>query len=393
MFRSFFIGGFECSTHRLRCGKRLDLVAATRHDQYAAADYRRLAEQGIRTAREGIRWHLIERTPGRYDFASALPLLRAARDAKIEVIWDLCHYGWPDDIDVFRPEFVRRFARLARAFAELHRDETDAVPYFVPINEMSFLSWMGAEVGAVNPFAEERGFELKCQLVRATIEAVEAVRDVAPRARIFSVEPTFNVVPALGRPEDAEAAEDYRQLQYQAWDMLTGRIWPQLGGDEKYLDVLGVNYYPWNQWLYAGPKHGGATIDRRHPGWRPLRSMLRETFERYERPLFIAETGCEDDARPRWLRHVANEARAALREGTPVDGICLYPIVNFPGWENERHCHNGLWDYADDHGHREIYAPLANELRLQQLLVERLRDGRAPRRDDTVELPVPADAV
>src|SRR5439155_6490446 len=79
MFQSFFMGGFECSTHRLRSGRRLDLIAATAHDRFAAEDYARLKTRGLRVAREGARWHLIEQTPGHYDFSSVLPLLRAAR--------------------------------------------------------------------------------------------------------------------------------------------------------------------------------------------------------------------------------------------------------------------------------------------------------------------------
>ena len=46
--------------------------------------------------------------------------------------------------------------------------------------------------------------------------------------------------------------------------------------------------------------------------------------------------------------------------------MCLYPILNHPGWLDGRHCHNGLWDYADAHGHRDIYKPLARELRRWQ---------------------------
>jgi hypothetical protein len=56
----------------------------------------------------------------------------------------------------------------------------------------------------------------------------------------------------------------------------------------------------------------------------------------------------------------------------PVEGICLYPILNHPGWDNDRHCCNGLWDYADETGEREIYQPLAQELRQQRTLVDSL---------------------
>ena len=43
-WRSFFMGGFECSTHRLQSGRRLDVIGATAHDRFALEDYRRLAD-------------------------------------------------------------------------------------------------------------------------------------------------------------------------------------------------------------------------------------------------------------------------------------------------------------------------------------------------------------
>src|SRR4029078_1603389 len=81
IFKSFWMGGFECSTHRLPrrkalnsfAGLRLDLTAATRHDECALQDYARLQDVGIRTARDGVRWHLIEKAPSRYDFSSLVP--------------------------------------------------------------------------------------------------------------------------------------------------------------------------------------------------------------------------------------------------------------------------------------------------------------------------------
>jgi hypothetical protein len=64
-----------------------------------------------------------------------------------------------------------------------------------------------------------------------------------------------------------------------------------------------------------------------------------------------------------------------MERGIPIEGICLYPIVNHPGWDDDRHCHNGLWDYADAHGQREIYEPLEAEIhRWQQVFDARNRD-------------------
>ena len=117
LFTSFFLGGFECSTHRRRDGRRLDLLAATSHDRLAARDYREVAGFGLRTVRDGLRWHLIEARPRDYDWSSFLPMLRAARAAGVQVVWDLCHYGWPDDVDIWTPAFVDRFAAFAAAAA------------------------------------------------------------------------------------------------------------------------------------------------------------------------------------------------------------------------------------------------------------------------------------
>src|SRR5580765_5854152 len=90
ILKSFFGGGFECSTHIRRSGKRLDLIASTRHDEFAQADYQRFQNEGLRVAREGVRWHLVEARPGHYDFSSVLPIVAAARNTETQVIWDLC---------------------------------------------------------------------------------------------------------------------------------------------------------------------------------------------------------------------------------------------------------------------------------------------------------------
>src|SRR6059058_966760 len=69
LFRSFWSGGFECSTDINSRGVRLDMTAGVQHDVCAAEDYRMLRETGILTARDGLRWHLIDKG-GRLDWSS-----------------------------------------------------------------------------------------------------------------------------------------------------------------------------------------------------------------------------------------------------------------------------------------------------------------------------------
>lgn len=374
LFPSFFSGGFECSTFKRRSGQRMDFIDATRHDHFARQDYLRLKQQGIRLAREGVRWHLIEKRPGHYDFSSVERLARAARETGTLVIWDLCHFGWPDHLDPFSPEFVSSLAHYAAATAKFLVRELPAPLWFVPINEISFFSWSAGDEGSMYPFVTGRGFELKTQLVRAAIAAMDAIWSTARSARFVHVDPIIHVVASPRHPEEQGAAEAYRLSQFQGWDMLAGRLCPELGGHERYLDVIGVNFYPHNQWFYNLKDFRRirkfTPLSRRHPSYRPLREILSEVHQRYRRPFMIAETGAENRARTGWLRYVCQEAKAIFDRGLPLHGICLYPILNHPGWIDDRHCHNALWDYPDENGNRPIYKPLAAELRRWQKVFE-----------------------
>jgi hypothetical protein len=222
------------------------------------------------------------------------------------------------------------------------------------MNEISFLAWAGADVGCMFPFELARGVELKVQLVRACIAAIDAIRAVLPGARFVQPDPLIHIVPAAEHPKTWRRVEADRLLQFQAWDMLAGSIWPELGGHPGYLDIIGVNFYPENQFMLDG-----TTIPRGDPRYKPFSQLLLEVWHRYGRPLLITETGSEGESRADWLAYVAAESEIALAQGCELHGITLYPIVNHPGWEDGRHCHNGLWDYADERGERALYEPLA----------------------------------
>ena len=363
LFRSFTQAGFESSKHVLKSGKRLDLIASTGHDLWAERDYMALKELGILTVREGVRWHLIEQKPHEYDFRSASTILEAAKHQGIQVVWDLLHFGWPDFLDIFEPEWVAAFGEFAGAFAQFLQREAPGCAFIAPVNEISFASWAGGDVGYLNPFSIGRGAELKRQLVRGAIAASEAVRRFLPETCLVSAEPVIHICGDPARPADVVEAAQYRSSMFESWDMLLGRAQPELGGKECYLDVVGVNYYDRNQWWNHGP-----TIRRHEPGYRPFREILIEVYERYRRPVFISETGTEGEDRPHWFAYIATEARAALSAGVDLQGICLYPIVNHPGWDDDRQCPNGLWDYPSPSGEREIYQPFAEELARQKNL-------------------------
>lgn len=362
LFNSFFFGGFESSTQRRRDGVRLDLIASTEHDARAAEDYALMASHGIRTVRDAARWHLIEALEGRFGFASLLPQVRAAQATGTQVIWDLFHYGMPNNVDLFDPGFVDRFAAYAKAVAGVIRDETDTVPFFTPVNEISFFAWAAGDTAYLNPFARGRGGEVKAILVRACIAAIEAIRDIVPTARFAVAEPLINILPQSGSTDHLRAASDYMDAQFEAVDMLAGKRAPELGGGPQYLDVVGINYYFNNQWV-----DHGRTVFMGDPIYRPPRELLKIVHDRVERPVFIAETGTEGVGRAPWLHHIADEVAAASDAGVPIAGLCLYPVLSHIGWDDTRRCPNGLFEAFGDGAPRTVWQPLADELARQQM--------------------------
>jgi hypothetical protein len=338
-------------------------LAATEHDRFALSDYRRLRELGITTVREGIRWHLIERQPHRYNFGSELPLLDAGLEAGVEQIFDLFHFGWPDHLDIFSADFVSSFAELAFEWSRLLRSRGVSRPLVAPCNEISFFSWAGGDEAYLNPFEQCRGGELKRQMVKAAVAASQILIDEFPSMTLLWPEPVIHIVGDPNKPGDDEDAERYRLSMFEAWDMISGRVSPELGGQAGFLQVIGVNFYDRNEWV-----NHGRTLKPTDAEYKPFSRILEEVWNRYRVPIFVSETGTEDEKRPAWFALIANEVRTAIKQGVPVHGICLYPVVNHPGWNDDRHCYNGLLDYPDAEGHRSIYEPVAAEIANQQSL-------------------------
>ena len=374
-FASFFQAGFECSSHRRRDGVRLDLIRATSHDRHVDSDYRQCAELGLLTLRDGLRWHLIEQSPGRYDWSSWLPALEAAERHGLQIIWDLFHYGSPDCIDQAAPDFAKRFTDFAIAALELNETVSGRPPTVCPLNEINFLAWAVDDGYFPRVGPDEKGW-FKRHLVRTAITASRAIKQRWPASTIVWAEPLIHIAPHDHRRQTVRAAQQNLQGMYQSYDWIMGLAEPELGGDRSLVDVVGWNFYPHNQWYFQGP-----TIPMGHHEYRPLADMLVEVAERYQKPLFISETGAEGSGRPAWLHYVCDEVRAAQARGADVQGICIYPVTAYPGWDNSRHCQVGLFSPVQSDGKRHVYEPLKEELDRQRAIfgVDELPETRTER--------------
>ncbi|HEX2609195.1 MAG TPA: family 1 glycosylhydrolase, partial [Flavisolibacter sp.] len=225
LFPTFFLSGFECSSFLWTDHQRRNLVAETQHDRFAAADYQRLRQLGIAVSREGIPWPMADQK-GAYDFSMIDPMIDAMRQQKITPIWDLCHYGYPDDLDPYYDAFIQRFADYCRAAATYVQSRLDGPCFFSPINEITFFSFCGGEWGWVAPYGKtrEERFRFRLALCKAAIAGVKAIRSVIPEARMVHIDPLVQVVAPRDRPDQQEAAwkETYVDT-FLAWDIICGK--------------------------------------------------------------------------------------------------------------------------------------------------------------------------
>ncbi|HEX7861939.1 MAG TPA: glycoside hydrolase [Verrucomicrobiae bacterium] len=386
MFRSFFFAGFECATGYNARGEWIDQVAATHHDKHADEDYARLGEVGIYAAREAIRWPLVDRGHGKYDFSSADPFIHASRKHEIEVIWDLFHYGYPDDLDLFSEDFPKRFADYCYTAATYLCANSYGRCYFTPVNEPSFFSWAGGTVGRFAPHCIGKGVELKRALIKAAIQGINAIWAAVPNARIVNVDPLCHVVPPSDRPELEWDADWFNaNAVFESWDMLAGKVMPDLGGSRKHLDIVGINYYWTNQWELGRDERPLAEDDPRRAS---LSALVHRVHQRYGGELLITETAHVDDMRPKWMEYVADQTEILLDQGVPLKGVCLYPILGMPEWhEPTKWTQMGLWELSqcEDRLDRVICQPMLDALKKAQRIEQRVRShnsnirGRNPR--------------
>ena len=353
-FRSFWMGGYEGADHINGSGVALDLARANGHLDRLDEDYERAAALGLRTVRESIGWRLAEPAPGRFDFARVRLTAQAARRHGLQVVWTLMHYGTPADVDLRDDGLIDRYARFAARVAETLGPLVADAPVYNPINEIGFLAWAASETGLMQPYRHlhppgtadstaSSGYDIKRRLVRAALAGIDAMRAIDRRARFLHIEPVVHVVAPADRPDLQPLAETVEAYQWQTWDLLAGLAEPALGGSPAALDLLGVNHYHSGQWEVGTEER--LWWHRRDRRRRPLAAQLGEVWRRYGRPMIIAETGHIGVGRSAWLHEVADEVARARTAGVPVGGICLYPLIDRPDWDDADHWHHsGLWD-------------------------------------------------
>lgn len=334
------MGGFECADHINRSGERVNLLKETEHHLRTEEDYNLLLEMGIKTVREGVCWSFVETGPNIFDFSEVLNRIQIADKLGIQQIWDMIHFGYPGDLFPTHPKFCERFENLCREFVKFYKASTNQPLLIVPVNEISFLSWFSGDARGTVPFLEKSGFDMKYHLCKAAIIGINAIKEEDPDSTIILVEPLVKI--HNNGNLSAEELFKINEYQFEAADMISGRICPELGGNESLLDIIGMNYY-WNcQWVEGGETvYWPDSLQNR----MPFRELIKEVYTRYQKPLFISETGHFGSGRVEWIEEIFEESIAAKNSGVEFWGICIYPITDRPDWDDlTSYSHCGIFD-------------------------------------------------
>lgn len=342
LYKSFLMGGFEGADHVNGQQQALDMVKSSGHLAHVEAHYAQLAKLNIKTVRESVGWRVAQpEVTAPLNLKRVHTFASAAQRHDIQVIWTFMHYGTPTGVNLLDDRFIDQFSEYARSCAQV-LSTYDERPIINLINEISFLAWAVSQTTSMFPYqgrpegarsgAALLGFQVKCRLVQAVLAAMAEVKDTCPTARFIHVEPLLHVVAPRDRPELEDLAQEVRGHQWQTWELLKGAMEPQLGGYPEALDLMGVNYYHNGQMEVVT----GTYLDWDPPDPRraPLSALLQEVWNRYQRPLIVAETGHTGDKRPRWLKHVLSKAQVAQAAGVPLEGFCIYPVIDRPCWHD-----------------------------------------------------------
>jgi beta-glucosidase len=316
--------------------------------------------------RFSVEWARVEPEPGRFDPAALAhyrEVVEACRSLGLEPLVTLYHFTLPRWFAArggwLAPGAVADFRRYARAVAGALGP---LVRLWVTVNEPMVYLYQGYLRGVWPPARRSLPEAVRAgrALARAHVEAYRVLhespgyRGEAPQVGLAQHLRVFDPARRGHRPDALAAAAQEAVFNWGFLDSLDrGRFYPPLGAGDAVpgwrpsLDYVGVNYYTRDRIRFAPARPGALFGLPERPagawlndlGWEVhpagLGRLLRETYRRYGRPLWVTENGIADatDAgRPAFIAaHLAEVARV-LAEGVPVRGYCHWSLYDNFEW-------------------------------------------------------------
>jgi dTDP-4-dehydrorhamnose reductase len=369
-------GGVECTVNRVG-DEYFDQLERNGHAE-RIDDLDLFAELGIRAIRYPVLW---ERTAPdgleSADWSWADARLARLRKLDIRPIVGLVHHGsGPRHTSLVDPAFPEKLAGYARAVAERY----PWVDAYTPVNEPLTTARFSGRYGLWYPHGRDRRTLCEALLIqcRAVALSMRAIREVNPAAQLVQ---TDDLGKTYSTPKLRYQADLENERRWLSFELLTGRVnrehsmWTYFTGvgiDEAELlwftdnpcppDVIGINHYLTSERFlderlerYPACSHGGNTKDRYADveavrvcaeGLAGHRTLLRETWERYELPIAVTEVhlGCTREEQLRWFKEVWETCRALRGEGVDVRAVTAWSLLGAYDWNKLLTCSAGFYE-------------------------------------------------
>jgi dTDP-4-dehydrorhamnose reductase len=359
-------GGIECTVHRLHDHYGNQLIRNGHTERITDLDL--IASLGIKTLRYPVLWELI--APDGLENANwswADQRLYKLRELGITPIVGLLHHGsGPKYTSLLDPEFPKKFAAFAAAFAERY----PWLEYFCPINEplttarfsCIYAHWYPH---ARHPYSFARALINQC---KATTMAMHDIKRRIPSAKLIQTE---DLGKCYGTPKLQYQADLENERRWMSLDILTGnasqndfikkcflkynvidREISEITENPFPPDVIGINHYITSERFldhrysrYPKWSHGTNGLDQyadvdivradiyKRAGHYTL---LKETVDRYHLPVAFTEVhiGSTRDEQLRWFMEAWRAVCTLKQEGVDVRGITAWSMFGAYDWNS-----------------------------------------------------------
>ncbi len=364
----------------------------TQHYQNFSQDFAQIREElNIKRLRYTLPWYKLNPAKGKFDWSWSDRVLHRADELGLQLIINPIHFGTPNWLqDSFgNPDFPEYAAEY---FSQIARRYGRQIKFYTPHNEPLISALFSGDFGHWPPYWNGLNNYVKIvnNIARQMVLSVEAVRQEVPEAVMVHVEAGEYYATHQSDPWLVQDVFLRNERRFLVYDLISGRVkdnhallgwlarqgltdkelsWFQERAIE--LDVVGVDFYPHCEaWLET---LNGEVIQNRDHGFRIVKAfeayrdssrvkreinlplsmsgVLRQYYERYQRPIMLTETDfCGlPEHKALYMQYTVQEVQRLRAAGVPILGYTWWPAIDHLNWDNalkERgHIHPvGLWE-------------------------------------------------
>lgn len=379
-------GGIECTVNRVQNNYFDQLQFAGHYSR--DTDIKLLADLGIKKIRYPVIWEKHHPyAESEIDWSLTEKKLLQCRQLGVTPIAGLVHHGsGPKYASIETDKFAPELAKFARKVAE----KFPWIEYYTPINEPLTTARFCGLYGHWFPHQKGNAEFLRLLIneTKATILAMEAIREINPHAKLIQTED-------LGKTYSTSLlqyqADFENQRRWLSFDLLMGKVtekhslwsylmWSGIKPEELVFfqeknctpDIIGFNYYPTSERFldenlskYPSHTHGGnhqhkyadveaVRVDLQNDEFG-AKVLLEEASEYFGLPIAVTEVhlGCTREEQLRWLNEMHSIAIGLRNSGVDIVAITPWAMLGSYGWnklltEGGKSYESGVFDLRSE---------------------------------------------